>query len=93
MRDAWLDRHKLRSLRKRRGYSVPALARKIGRHYMTLYKVEWGTRRVSPEIYVELKTALNATDADLLTDANSAAWQTTPGAQAPHLKPGGEPRD
>jgi transcriptional regulator with XRE-family HTH domain len=73
MRDTWLDPAKLRTCRKNAGYSVPRLAAKLGRHYMTLYRLEWGTRDPSPELYAQIKRVLGVTDEELLPDERPAS--------------------
>jgi transcriptional regulator with XRE-family HTH domain len=53
-----------------KGMSVGQLARLVGCTANYLRKLERGTRRrMGPEFYVRLRTALDVTDADLLDPA------------------------
>lgn len=56
----------LRRQRELNGYSAPALARTLGVSSMTIYRLEWGTRRPSPALYARLLRLLNLPQGALL---------------------------
>ncbi|MFC9821444.1 helix-turn-helix domain-containing protein [Streptomyces erythrochromogenes] len=59
----------LRKKRMQRGISIAHLAEQVGCSDSYLRKLENGTRRhVGPEIYIPLRTALAATDKELLAE-------------------------
>ncbi|WP_017556116.1 helix-turn-helix domain-containing protein [Nocardiopsis baichengensis] len=79
-----VDGPALRSTRERRGFSVPALARKVGASSQHLYRIEWGRRQPSPALYHALLTALDLPEGALLrADAppSRAALASAPRSQ------------
>lgn len=64
-----LHRERLERKRKLSGYTVPALARELGISREHMYRIEWGVRRPSPKLYLQIKQALGVTGEELLDES------------------------
>lgn len=67
-----IDPASLRSLRERKGHSVPELARRVGVGAQHLYRIEWGRRQPSPRLYRALIEALEVPEGRLLLHKDRA---------------------
>ncbi|MFI0914373.1 helix-turn-helix domain-containing protein [Streptomyces abikoensis] len=64
----WVDGAAIRKRRMQKGMSTSDLARVTGASVSYINKIELGSRdQMGPQLYVALRTALQATDDDLLT--------------------------
>lgn len=60
-----VDGQKVRTLRRRRGLTVVAVAEAAGCSKWMIYKIESGKNQPSPRVYVGMRKALGARDRDL----------------------------
>ncbi|MFF2774823.1 helix-turn-helix domain-containing protein [Streptomyces sp. NPDC058052] len=67
-----VDGQKARSLRRRRGLSVVAVAEAAGCSIWMIYKIESGRHQPSPRVYVGMRKVLEAHDSDLEPTRGSA---------------------
>jgi transcriptional regulator with XRE-family HTH domain len=68
----------IRRIRKLAGTDMPDLATQVGITASYLSRIETGSRRrVRPSVYGALRTALSATDDQLLADSEAEQTRTT----------------
>lgn len=68
-----VDGAKLRTIREDAGLSVAALADRVDCSIWNIYRIENGNGQPSAELYARLRTALAATNGDLLERTEGAA--------------------